>query len=91
MKVAEKYKIDKAHECKSVFWTNDAAGHPGVQNVMAQKKLIWPSGQGYQREASTPPSSRVSTNAPPKPARFSKKRAGDDCRFAVAESNAPQP
>jgi sulfate adenylyltransferase len=39
MKVAEKYKIDKEHECKSVFWTNDVAGHPGVQSVMAQKEI----------------------------------------------------
>ncbi|MCE5244058.1 MAG: sulfate adenylyltransferase [Desulfobacteraceae bacterium] len=39
MKVTEKYKIDKEHECKSVFWTNDVAGHPGVQKVMAQKEF----------------------------------------------------
>ncbi len=39
MKVTEKYKIDKEYECKCVFWTNDAAGHPGVQNVMAQKEI----------------------------------------------------
>jgi sulfate adenylyltransferase len=35
MKVAEKYKIDKAHECKTVFRTNDEA-HPGVKMVMSQ-------------------------------------------------------
>src|SRR5688572_15959109 len=35
MTVTEKYAIDKAHECKSVFRTDDAA-HPGVQMVMAQ-------------------------------------------------------
>jgi len=35
MKVTERYRIDKAHECQSVFRTTDAA-HPGVQMVMAQ-------------------------------------------------------
>jgi sulfate adenylyltransferase len=35
MKVTERYRIDKAHECESVFRTTDAA-HPGVQMVMAQ-------------------------------------------------------
>ena len=35
MKVAEKYTIDKEHECKQVFRTNDPA-HPGVQKVMEQ-------------------------------------------------------
>jgi sulfate adenylyltransferase len=35
MKVTEKYTIDKAHECKQVFKTTDAA-HPGVQKVMEQ-------------------------------------------------------
>ena len=39
MKVTEKYSIDKEFECKSVFWTNDVAGHPGVQSVMAQKEI----------------------------------------------------
>jgi sulfate adenylyltransferase len=39
MKVTEKYKIDKEHECKAVFWTNDAEGHPGVAKVMAQKEI----------------------------------------------------
>lgn len=39
MTIAEKYAIDKAHECKSVFWTNDAAGHPGVASVMKQKEV----------------------------------------------------
>lgn len=38
MKVTEKYKIDKAHECKKVFWTNDAA-HPGVAKVMEQGEI----------------------------------------------------
>lgn len=33
--VSEKYRIDKAHECLSVFRTTDAA-HPGVQMVMQQ-------------------------------------------------------
>jgi sulfate adenylyltransferase len=33
--VTEKYRIDKAHECLSVFKTTDAA-HPGVQMVMQQ-------------------------------------------------------
>jgi sulfate adenylyltransferase len=33
--VAEKYRIDKRHECESVFRTSDSA-HPGVQMVMAQ-------------------------------------------------------
>ncbi len=35
MKVTEKYKIDKAHECKAVFRTTDEA-HPGVKMVMSQ-------------------------------------------------------
>ena len=35
MKVDERYRIDKAHECKSVFRTTDAE-HPGVKMVMQQ-------------------------------------------------------
>jgi sulfate adenylyltransferase len=35
MKVEEKYKIDKEHECKQVFRTNDPK-HPGVEKVMEQ-------------------------------------------------------
>ena len=35
MKVTEKYRIDKAHECRSVFKTTDTE-HPGVAMVMAQ-------------------------------------------------------
>jgi len=35
MRVSEKYRIDKAHECMSVFKTTDAA-HPGVKLVMQQ-------------------------------------------------------
>jgi sulfate adenylyltransferase len=35
MKITEKYIIDKAHECATVFRTTDEA-HPGVQMVMAQ-------------------------------------------------------
>ena len=35
MKVTEKYAINKAHECASVFRTTDPA-HPGVKMVMAQ-------------------------------------------------------
>lgn len=35
MTVTEKYSIDKAHECQSVFTTTDAA-HPGVKMVMEQ-------------------------------------------------------
>jgi sulfate adenylyltransferase len=38
MKVAEKYKIDKAHECQSIFRTADTA-HPGVQKVMEQEEI----------------------------------------------------
>ena len=38
MKVTEKYAIDKAHECMSVFRTTDAE-HPGVKMVMAQGEL----------------------------------------------------
>jgi len=37
MKVNEKYEIDKVHECKQVFTTDDTE-HPGVAKVMAQKK-----------------------------------------------------
>ena len=35
MKLTEKYSIDKAHECRTVFKTTDAE-HPGVQMVMQQ-------------------------------------------------------
>ena len=35
MTVTEKYGIDKAHECMSIFKTTDME-HPGVQKVMAQ-------------------------------------------------------
>ena len=38
MTVIEKYAIDKSHECKSVFRTDDPA-HPGVQAVMAQGEV----------------------------------------------------
>jgi sulfate adenylyltransferase len=38
MKVTEKYKIDKAHECQSIFRTADTA-HPGVQKVMEQEEV----------------------------------------------------
>jgi sulfate adenylyltransferase len=38
MKIEEKYSIDKAHECKQVFRTNDTA-HPGVQKVMEQEEV----------------------------------------------------
>jgi sulfate adenylyltransferase len=37
MNVAEKYTIDKDHECKAVFTTTDTE-HPGVAKVMAQGK-----------------------------------------------------
>ena len=35
MKVGEKYTIDKDHECKQVFRTNDPK-HPGVRKIMEQ-------------------------------------------------------
>jgi sulfate adenylyltransferase len=38
MTVTEKYAINKAHECASVFRTNDAA-HPGVKMVMEQPEV----------------------------------------------------
>ena len=38
MKVTEKYAIDKAHECMSVFRTADAE-HPGVKMVLAQGEV----------------------------------------------------
>jgi len=38
MRVDERYEIDKAHECKSVFGTIDAE-HPGVKMVMAQGEV----------------------------------------------------
>ncbi len=38
MLVTEKYEIDKAHECASVFRTTDTA-HPGVQMVLAQGEV----------------------------------------------------
>ncbi len=36
--VTEKYAVDKAHECMTVFKTTDEA-HPGVQMVMAQGEV----------------------------------------------------
>jgi len=38
LKVAEKYTIDKAHECRTVFNTTDTA-HPGVRMVMEQGEV----------------------------------------------------
>jgi sulfate adenylyltransferase len=38
MKVAEKYAIEKEHECKEVFRTAETA-HPGVQKVMEQAEV----------------------------------------------------
>ena len=38
MRVAEKYAIDKSHECKQVFKTDEAA-HPGVKMVMEQGEM----------------------------------------------------
>jgi sulfate adenylyltransferase len=38
MRVTEKYEIDRAHECASVFRTTDPA-HPGVAMVMAQGEV----------------------------------------------------
>ena len=38
MRLAEKYEIDKAHECRSVFKTTDAE-HPGVAMVMQQGEV----------------------------------------------------
>ena len=38
MKVSEKYSIDKAHECMSVFKTKDLE-HPGVKMVMQQGEV----------------------------------------------------
>jgi sulfate adenylyltransferase len=38
MKVEDKYAIDKVHECKQVFTTDDTE-HPGVAKVMEQKDV----------------------------------------------------
>ena len=38
MKVKDKYKIDKAHECKQVFKTTEME-HPGVVKVMNQEEI----------------------------------------------------
>ena len=38
MQLAEKYEIDKAYECRSVFKTTDIE-HPGVQMVMQQGEV----------------------------------------------------
>lgn len=38
MRIAEKYRIDKAHECRSVFRTTDAE-HPGVKMVLEQGEV----------------------------------------------------
>lgn len=39
MKVTGQYSIDKMHECKKIFWTDDVKGHPGVAKVMEQKEV----------------------------------------------------
>jgi sulfate adenylyltransferase len=39
MKVEDTYTIDKVYECKKIFWTDDAKGHPGVALVMNQKEV----------------------------------------------------
>jgi len=39
MKVTDQYAIDKLFECKKIFWTDDAKGHPGVASVMSQKEV----------------------------------------------------
>ena len=38
LKVSEKYSIDKAHECRTVFRTTDIE-HPGVRMVMEQGEV----------------------------------------------------
>jgi sulfate adenylyltransferase len=38
MRVTEKYRIDKAHECRQVFRTTDPA-HPGVKLVLEQGEI----------------------------------------------------
>jgi sulfate adenylyltransferase len=38
MRIDEKYSIDKAHECQTVFKTTDAA-HPGVKVVVEQAEI----------------------------------------------------
>ena len=38
MKVQDKYRIDKEHECRQVFHTTDLK-HPGVQKVMEQAEI----------------------------------------------------
>ena len=38
MKITEKYKIDKVHECQKVFRTHDTA-HPGVAKVVEQGEI----------------------------------------------------
>jgi len=38
MRVTEKYKIDKAHECASIFRTTDRS-HPGVDRVVTQGEV----------------------------------------------------
>ena len=38
MRVAEKYAIDKAHECSSIFGTTDR-NHPGVDRVVTQGEV----------------------------------------------------
>ena len=38
MRIEEKYRIDKGHECRSVFRTEDSA-HPGVRMVLEQGEV----------------------------------------------------
>jgi sulfate adenylyltransferase len=38
MRIEEKYSIDRSHECRSVFRTDDP-GHPGVKMVMEQGEV----------------------------------------------------
>jgi sulfate adenylyltransferase len=41
LRVSEKYAIDKAHECASVFKTTDTA-HPGVAWSWRRARSTWP-------------------------------------------------
>jgi sulfate adenylyltransferase len=82
MKVTEKYRIDKAHECQQVFRTQDEK-HPGVEKVMAQGAVNLAGPVKATTETSYP---ERSTSGRRRPARSSRTAAGArwrPCSFAT--------
>jgi len=75
MTVAEKYTIDKAHECQTVFKTTDLA-HPGVKMVMEQKAVNIAGPVKVLSQGDFPTKYAGTYMTPAKPAPCSKARAG---------------